>query len=385
MLGRPVTGRAAPAGAGQAGPARDAGGASGPGRRGCRGRRSPGRRPAARSCHLRSLGRRRGGAWRVCQAASSSAWMAAWTASSARRRMASGVPHRVPSPSRLPGRWGSPIGPRRTGRWRRRSRGRAARCRRSGAALMFTMPPQASSPALGVMVGRRGLRGRPSRWLGWRCTVTCPTPKAATRWCRAAAWSGSSAARSVWPAAHQATSWQTGQRRRAAAALAAGLGAGGGELEPTGGAGGDPDAMQQVQGRLGPGSGRVGSMGASEGPHFLWCARPGRVSSAPASLPARGSEGRVVVELAGLACRCWWRARAWPWPTCSAGADLFGLDLDHGAALPLGGLPGAGPELANDDHPVALGQRVADVLGELPPGGDPVEAGVAVASSRRRP
>ena len=36
--------------------------------------------------------------------------------------------------------------------------------------------------------------------------------------------------------------------------------------------------------------------------------------------------------------------------------------------LALPGLPGAGPELAEDDHPVALGQGVAD--GQAAPGGD---------------
>jgi hypothetical protein len=40
-------------------------------------------------------------------------------------------------------------------------------------------------------------------------------------------------------------------------ALAAGLGAGGGDLEAAGGAAGDPDAAQQVQGRLRMGVDRI--------------------------------------------------------------------------------------------------------------------------------
>src|SRR4029453_14297979 len=65
------------------------------------------------------------------------------------------------------------------------------------------------------------------------------------------------------------------------------------ELVPTLRAGGDPPAMQQVQGEGGNGRGcrgwwlgRVGSV-RHQGLHGLWCARPGRVTTAPASLLAR--------------------------------------------------------------------------------------------------
>src|SRR4029453_13712333 len=59
--------------------------------------------------------------------------------------------------------------------------------------------------------------------------------------------------------------------------------------------------------------------------------------------------------------------------------DLVGLDLDHAAALALGGLPAAGLEPADHHGPVAFGQGLGDVLGELPPDVDAEEAGVAVA------
>jgi hypothetical protein len=45
---------------------------------------------------------------------------------------------------------------------------------------------------------------------------------------------------------------------------------------------------------------------------------------------------------------------------------------------PLGGLPVAGLEPAEDDHAVILGQGVADVLGQAAPEVDPEEGGVAV-------
>jgi hypothetical protein len=41
--------------------------------------------------------------------------------------------------------------------------------------------------------------------------------------------------------------------------------------------------------------------------------------------------------------------------------------------------PGPGLAPADHDGPVALGQRLGDVLGQLPPHADPEEAGVAVA------
>src|SRR4029453_17208068 len=82
------------------------------------------------------------------------------------------------------------------------------------------------------------------------------------------------------------------------ASLAAGLAAGAGELEPAGRAGADPHAVQQVQGGgwwngwggRGPQSGRVGSV-LHQGLHGLWCARPGRVTTAPASLLAGAQKG----------------------------------------------------------------------------------------------
>src|SRR4029453_19574286 len=98
----------------------------------------------------------------------------------------------------------------------------------------------------------------------------------------------------------------------------------------------------------------------------------------PGLFADRRLEGRVVVELAFALAVAGGALGGGSGPP-QRGADLLGLDLDHAAALPLGGLPGTDPELTNDDHPIALGQRIADVLGQLPPGGDPVEAGVAIA------
>src|SRR4029450_4667600 len=116
--------------------------------------------------------------------------------------------------------------------------------------------------------------------------------------------------------------------------------------------------------------GRVGSVlhQASTG-----CGARGRDGSDPPRPHCSpGSEGRVVVELAGrlaVAGYALWLGRRPP----QAWADLLGLDLDHSATLAFRGLPAPGPELADDDDPVALGQGVADMGGELPPGGDPVE------------
>jgi hypothetical protein len=97
----------------------------------------------------------------------------------------------------------------------------------------------------------------------------------------------------------------------------------------------------------------------------------------PGLTAAQGLERWVVVELAALAVAG--GALGLGDGPAERGADLLGLDLDHTPALPLRGLPAPGPELAQDDDSVALGQGVADVLGQAAPGGDPVEAGVAVA------
>ena len=100
-----------------------------------------------------------------------------------------------------------------------------------------------------------------------------------------------------------------------------GLGAGAGELVAAGGAGRDPDAAQQVQGRLGDGGGsgrvRVHPRDLLKG---SWCARPGRVSIRPGLTAAGALERRVVVELAApWPCR-WRRAGAWRWPSAARGA-----------------------------------------------------------------
>src|SRR6266540_2244387 len=102
---------------------------------------------------------------------------------------------------------------------------------------------------------------------------------------------------------------------------------------------------------------------------------------------ANGLEGRFVVELAAFGLPL-------PAPVVTvatllgafelggveleAGADLVGVDLGHRALVALGGLPGALPQPAGDHHPVALAQRVGEVLGLVAPDVDLVERGFAV-------
>jgi hypothetical protein len=84
-------------------------------------------------------------------------------------------------------------------------------------------------------------------------------------------------------------------------ALATLLGAGRDELEPAGGAAGDPDAAQQVQGWLGTLVGRVGlRVHPGTSSRGSWCPRPGRVNSAPASfLVGMSTAGRRCLAGAG--------------------------------------------------------------------------------------
>src|SRR4029453_13394673 len=104
-------------------------------------------------------------------------------------------------------------------------------------------------------------------------------------------------------------------------------------------------------------------------------ARPGRVRSAPAS-PRQGSEVGLVVELT-LALAVGGALGLGEGPT-QGGGDLVGLDLDHRPLVALGGLPAAALEPADDHRPVALGEGVGDVLGQLPPDIDAEEAGLPV-------
>src|SRR5215207_2932059 len=62
-----------------------------------------------------------------------------------------------------------------------------------------------------------------------------------------------------------------------------------------------------------------------------------------------------------------------------AGPDLIGLDLGHRPLLALGGFPAALAESAGDHDPVALGERVGQVLGLGAPHVDLEERGLAVA------
>src|SRR5215207_8531275 len=120
------------------------------------------------------------------------------------------------------------------------------------------------------------------------------------------------------------------------------------------------------------GSDKVGS--ASD--HLLegsWCARPGRW---PPPRPHYCSwlERGVVVELT-LALAAVGGALGLGDGPAQRGSDLVALDLDHRALVALGGLPGPRLEPADDHLPVALGQGLGDVLGQLPPHIHPEEAG----------
>src|SRR6266511_5266860 len=95
-----------------------------------------------------------------------------------------------------------------------------------------------------------------------------------------------------------------------------------------------------------------------------------------------GLEGRLVLELAGVrraAVGLAGGALGLGGRPAQAGADLLGGDLDHGALLALGRLPAPHPQLPDDHHAVALAEGVGDVGRQVPPGGDAVEGGVAVA------
>src|SRR4029453_17483638 len=99
-------------------------------------------------------------------------------------------------------------------------------------------------------------------------------------------------------------------------------------------------------------------MGASEGPHFLLCARPGSGELRPGLTAAEDLERWVVVELASLLATVLAGALGLGGCPLQAGTGLLCSDLDHLALVTFGGLPGAHAQLAGDDHPVALGQRV---------------------------
>ena len=70
-----------------------------------------------------------------------------------------------------------------------------------------------------------------------------------------------------------------------------------------------------------------------------------------------------------------------PWGSCDFGSrpaqrrcNLVGDDLDDAALLAVRCLPAALLEPTGDDHAVALGQRLADVLGKFGPADDVEEA-----------
>src|SRR5512132_4574712 len=98
----------------------------------------------------------------------------------------------------------------------------------------------------------------------------------------------------------------------------------------------------------------------------------------PGLTAAWGSERGVVVELA-LALAAVGGALGLGDGPAQGGGDLVGLDLDQRALVALGGLPVAGLEPADDHRPVAFGEGLGDVLGQLPPDVDAEERGVAVA------
>src|SRR6266545_534984 len=98
------------------------------------------------------------------------------------------------------------------------------------------------------------------------------------------------------------------------------------------------------------------------------------------------SEWRLVVEpLAGLVQAAVAAVAALPLGAfelggveLQAGADLVGVDLGHRPLVALGGFPGALAQPAGDHHPVALAERVGEVLGLVAPDVDLVEGGLPV-------
>src|SRR5215217_2484284 len=184
--------------------------------------------------------------------------MAAWVASAASWRIALGVPQSAPSPGESgdgpwKSHWTSANRPLEATKPWARSWVSSVRCR-----LMFTTPPQAGPPARHparggdqvAVVGRR-VGGRAARA---RCpTAAGPRPDGVPRWGRLAAGPGSGERAASGDLVADGTAGAGG------AAFAAGLALGAGQLEPAGGAGGDPAAGQQVQRRrlaskVGPGS-----------------------------------------------------------------------------------------------------------------------------------
>ena len=144
-------------------------------------------------------------------------------------------------------------------------------------------------------------------------------------------------------AGHQEPSWwQTGQRRRAARRSQRAWVRALVELPAAGRAGGDPDAAQQVQGRLGMRSGRVGLRVHPRTSSRARGARGRDGSLRPGLTAARAQNGGLVVELPPLPLLPLAARSGLAVAQRRRGGDLVGLDLDHRALVALGGLPGRG-------------------------------------------
>jgi hypothetical protein len=134
--------------------------------------------------------------------------------------------------------------------------------------------------------------------------------------------------------------------------------------------------------RAGSGRGCVGLgwVCIREPPQGLVVRKAGTVAAAPASLLLGAQKGGSSLNSpSGLAS-----------PFLAAPCGLAMAQRNDGATSsaststterlsPSGGLPGPGLEPTDHHRPVALGQRLGDVLGQLPPHIYPEEAGVAVA------
>src|SRR5512132_2590 len=428
MLGRPITAGTAPTRAGRAGAARSGAGPVDRVDGDAAGRITQGgvEQRAHATC-APSVGLMPGR--RVCQAASSSAWMAAWMARAARCRIISGVPQSAPSPGE------SGKGPRRshwtsanrppwaTKPWAR-SWVSSVRCR-----LMFTMPPQAGRP------GRRRGRGVDGAALmGWRvggraARARCrraadPPPGGTALPGRPAVGPDSAGGRASGELVADGTAGAGGP------ALSPGLASGAGQLEAAGWAGGHPAASQQMQrcwpfavqhgtvllgvgdggvvvavvvgdfggGRPGVGAADrrkalvagdgdgavVGWGGVEQGCHLLAGGVGGGGASglpagfAPLSRAGAASERRRVVELAaGLAAAAVGAGHLGGGPA-QRGPDLLGVDLGDLVldAVLVGPAALLGP--ADHQHPGALAQGVHGVGGLVAPDIDGVEAGLPI-------
>src|SRR5215207_5912801 len=113
--------------------------------------------------------------------------------------------------------------------------------------------------------------------------------------------------------------------------------------------------------------------GWAEGTDSLeWCSEGWRFAEIPAAF------GLPLLPLAAVAGASLLGPFDLGGGELEAGPDFVGLDLGHRPLLALGGLPGPLAQAAGDHDPVALGQRVGQVLSLAAPHVDLEERGLAV-------